>query len=355
MKKEYFIAFLCIVSLISCNGIDQEIVPEEDIIELKVLNFLGDTEISEPLIGDGETIITLRAIIPAESAQRTITFKASNGATFVGIGENESTDLTNSEGIAETNLKLPLSGNPVYLSAEVTEGENTYISEKIIELIHVNNLISFELFDSEGNALPDIIRADGNFLINLKATVHFNQNEFNLVTFENSNGEFQNLSNENAQVNIDENNIASIDLKVPKVAERLYLKAKIGSNSIYFKEENIDLSKAFPDNIFIEPEKILMQENDSNSLDIFLTRENGYVSQDVEAIPFAFQIINGQEQEVGRFTGLENSATDLEGKINVTFKTDTGNFDNTLPIHIRVSARNDNNETLLTEVMINLN
>lgn len=343
------------VFLISCNGIDQEIVPEEDIIELKVLNFLGDTEITEPLIGDGETVVTLRAIIPAESAQRTITFRASNGATFVGIGENESTDLTNTEGVAETKLKLPLSGNPVYLSAEVTEGENTYTSEKIIELIHLDNLITFELSDSEGNALPDIIRADGDFLINLKATVNYNQDEFNQVAFESSNGEFQSLSNENATVSIDQNNVASIDLKVPNVAERLYLRAKVGSNSVYFMDKNIDLLKAYPDHIIVEPEKILMQENDSNSIDIFLTRENGHVSKDVEAIPFAFQIINGEEEEVGRFTGLENSATDLEGKINITFKTDTGNFDNTLPIHIRVSARNDNNEILQTEVSINLN
>ena len=74
--------------LLGCNGIEDEIVPQDDIISLTILNDSGETDF-ESLMADGETSITLQAQIPpnADNNVNMITFGAidSDGTAVSGF------------------------------------------------------------------------------------------------------------------------------------------------------------------------------------------------------------------------------------------------------------------------------
>jgi len=353
MKKAGLLIFL-LVCVVSCGELDDTVNPDE-IIKLKVFNFEGTTEISEA-IGDGESIVTLRATIPANSDEnsRTVTFQASNNAEFQGVGSSLHTDVAGSDGIAEAKLRMPLDDNPVFVSASITKGSHTYKSEGSIVLMGVDEIVSLELLDSDQNPINSPQRADGQTLITLEATVLFNQEEFDQVTFEKSAGVFQSVSGDNAIKDTDEQNMASVDLRLPTVVGRIYLLAKVGSGTIYFEEIELDLIRAYPDQIIIEPNSLTMGEDATNVIHVYLNRNSGEVSQETPATFESFQIVNGAEVQAGRFTGLDGAQTNADGQITVNFKTDTDNFDFSLPVIIRVTSQNDNGDTVQSSISISL-
>ena len=357
MKKISIIFSFLFVLLCSCNDDDDTIDPD-DIIKLEIFDFDGLEEISGMVIGDGETTVTLRATIPENSDEnsRTVTFQASNNAIFQGVGTNLDSDVAGSDGIAEAKLRMPLDNDPVFVSASITKGDNTYTSKASISLMGVDDIVSLELLDASQNPINESPRADGQTLITLKATVNFNQEEFDQVTFEKSAGQFQSVSDDNPIRVTNETNTAMIDLRLPTIVDRLYLLAKVGTSPSYFKEVDINLLRAYPDEIIIQPDKLSMTENDDNTIKIFLNRDFGMVSQGTPIFPpKSFQLANGEEIEVGRFTGLDGAQTNQNGEINIVFRTDTGDIDPNLPVIIRVSARNDDDNVIESMFSISIN
>ncbi len=350
------ITFLLLLLAFCSACVNDDSVADDEIIKLEVFDFEGLTLITDAVMGDGETILTIRATIPEDSDanSRTVTFRASNNAMFQGVDASLDTDIAGEDGIAEVKLRMPLDDNPVFVSASITKGDNTYTSESSIELFGVGDIVSLELIDAVNNPINDPQRADGQSLITLKATVNFNQDEFNNVTFEKSAGEFQSVSGDNAIQMTDENHTATIDLKLPNQVERLYLSAKVGTSTLYFEEVELDLLRAFPDQIIIEPNTLSMQEDATNVIQVFLNRNFGQVSEDTPATFEAFQLINGTEVEVGRFTGLDGAQTNADGQITVDFKTDTDDFDFGLPVIIRVTSQNDDGDPVQSSISITL-
>lgn len=354
MKNKVFIIWLSSLLLMSCDGIDEDVVSVDEIINLEIYDEDGHTVITEA-IGNGESVVVLKAQIPenTDSKYRTVTFRATDDATFLGLGENNDTEIVNNEGVATAFLKIPLDDKPIFISAEVSDGTNVYKSKKTLNLIGVEEIISLNVLDQNGNTIENPIRADGFSLIQLQAIVNYGQDNFNVVTFEKSAGTFLNVNN-NAQVSLSDNHIAAIDFRMPLIVDRIYFSAKVGESTVYFDSNFIDPIRSYPDQIIIEPQTLTMPLDGGNLINIYLIKSQGQVSVGTEVGLEAFQILNGEEVSVGRFTGLETALTDVNGKVIVEFKSDTNDIDPDLPITIRVISQNDNGDPIQEVVNVEI-
>ncbi len=222
------------------------------------------------------------------------------------------------------------------------------------DTISLDEIIKLEILDIENNVITESI-GDGETLVVLKATIPSNHSsEFNQVTFNKSDGEFLGIEGSQTSRPVDENGNAFIYVKVPNVVEQLFFSAQITANNInYTSEKNISLKRANPDYIIIEPNSVSIAIGNSVTINSYLLRNIGKVSEDTMAEFFAFQLVNGEETEVGRFTGLTNR-TDLDGKIIVTFHSDTGDIDTAQPVIIQVKSKNDLGETIEETVAITI-
>lgn len=339
---------VCSFLLVNCNGIDSETFSPDDIIVLEIFDF-DESKIIEEAIGDGETIIKLKAKIPSNSAYKTVKFESTNGS-FILTGKKSQEKKVGIDGSVLVDLKIPLDNQPIFLTASVSNGTETFSSTKSINLIGVDEVVTLALLNNIGDAIIEPVRADGATIIKLKATVKHNQNAFNQVTFTTSKGTLQGTS----PVNTDQENNAYIDVLVPNAVQKLYFSAKVGNN-VYFDNEELNLVRSNPDFIIIEPTLVSMPLNSSNSLDIFLKRNIGVVSLNSVVTIRSYQIADNDLQiEVGRFTGLSNASSDSNGAINVVFKTDTNDIDVSRPIFIEVISSNDSNEAVNKVIKINI-
>lgn len=353
METRLVLIFCCIATLYSCNGIDEENVKQSDLIKVKILDG-NETEISEA-IGDGETVIILEAKIPpdADDAFQTVTFKSSDG-DFVGIGNTLSQVNVNEEGTARALLKLPLDDGELFLSAEIGTSSNLFKAESSIILKGVDEVIQLKFLDLSGAVLNEIPRADGTSIIQLEGTILHNQDELGVIKFIASNGIFQNNGQNEIEKNIDNNGKAIVSFIVPQNEGPIFFTAKTLSSPTYTDEDNLILNLAKPDEIFIEPSSIIMNIIDPNVINVILTRTFGKVSIGTSVDVVAIQIVNGNEKQVGRFTGLTNTSN-ANSQISFSFYADTGDIDLNLPVIIRTSVLNDSNDSVISEIELDVN
>ena len=126
------------------------------------------------------------------------------------------------------------------------------------------------------------------------------------------------------------------------------------SSPTYTDEDNLILNLAKPDEIFIEPSSIIMNIIDPNVINVILTRTFGKVSIGTSVDVVAIQIVNGNEKQVGRFTGLTNTSN-ANSQISFSFYADTGDIDLNLPVIIRTSVLNDSNDSVISEIELDVN
>ena len=359
MKTIKNITHLVLLALfiVSCEGIEKEVINPDDIILLTILDEDGN-EISQNIIGDGHTLITLKAEIPynADIGFRSITFNKSGGE-FVGIDGSTNVVVVDSKGIATTVLKVPLDSSNLFLSAEVKNEDQIFRDEKMLDLIDVGQVLDFQLLNEQSEPITQPVRADRNTILVLKVKVNYNQETLKKIKFKKSIGSLLSVvgDEDEAIKTIDEDSIAIINYRVPNTVEKVFFSAEVDAYESIFKELDIDLERAYADRIIIEPQLIVMDSTSQNTITTYLQRNIGVVSQETSAQFDAFQLdSNNQEKPVGRFTGLANAKTNENGVINnVIFKTDTGNINFDKPILIRVATLNDTGDVINETVMIN--
>lgn len=344
-----FILLVCFLPT-ACHD-DDKPVSNDDIIKLRIYNAAGE-EISE-IIGDGQTVITLEVTIPknAGDSYSTVTFKKSAGE-FIGSSDDNIVKPIDNDGKARVNLKVPLSGEPVFISAEIGNGNTLFIDEEILHLTNPGQVIKLEVLNVEGQELNGGIKADGMTILLLKATILTNTQEFNQIKFTTSNGSFQNNNSQETTKNTNNLHEAIVSLKVPKDVGPLYFSSAVGSDGQYFDEQSLILERARPDALIIEPAVITMSATQGNLITVSMIRNEGFVSTGTSATFKAFQHIGGNEVEIGRFTGLGNAVCDANGKIAVTFYADTNDITEDIPITIRVTAEKDDGTPIIGEIAL---
>ncbi|MEO0582360.1 MAG: hypothetical protein AAF135_09080 [Bacteroidota bacterium] len=115
------------------------------------------------------------------------------------------------------------------------------------------------------------------------------------------------------------------------------------------------MKRALPDTLFIEPEKLIMGQNETNEIVVFLERfpDRGLVTIGTEVAFDAFQLdSNNMQVTVGRFTGINEAKSDANQKVSATFRTDTQNVDSAQAIIIRISSMNDQSKPIPKEISI---
>ncbi|MEE1963094.1 hypothetical protein V1387_10400 [Allomuricauda taeanensis] len=347
---------LVLFCLYCCNGIDDEVVDAEEIIVLKVVDSDGNDISGGTLAGDGETLVTLEVEIPevADEKFREVTFSTTDGI-FVDVGAKEHKKLVNINGIATTTLRVPLSNSPIFLSAEIGDGSDNFRSESLINLMGVDEVLTLQVFDEGGQQADMVYRADGETIVTLTATVNFNPNTLNQVVFESSDGTFLNASNNAVIKDINEQNMAKVGLRLPTTSGRIFFSAQVGNGPAYFDEKSLDLERAYPDKILIEPAMSSVDKGSSVTISVFLLRDVGKVSFETRADFEAFQLDDdNQEVSVGRFTGLVNATTDTDGKINVIFFADSPDIDVMQPIIIQVSSMDDSGNSISERITLEI-
>ena len=358
LNKHKIVSGLLLISLaasiFSCNGINEDLIAPEDIISLKILDSSG-SEITEK-IGNGSDLIILQAQVwsDLDDEFRTVTFKSSEG-DFEGISTNAAAVMADNLGIAQTMLRLPLKSGELFLSAEIKGKEEViYSSEKTINLSSVDNVISLNFKTLDGQMLSDIPRADGTTIFQVEGQVLVNTDDLNSITFNASNGEFQQTGTTEIQKNKSEDSFALVSYKVPQGVGPVFFSAKTGSSLQYVSEDNLVFERAHAEEIFIEPATLNMNSSSGNIISAFLTRISGKVSLETRVEYEAFQLINDEEVPVGRFTGASSAVSDSNGEVTATFFADTGDVDFLLPVTIRVSTSTDSNGTISTVLDINV-
>ncbi|MFH6991854.1 hypothetical protein [Flavobacterium sp. FlaQc-48] len=349
------VLFLGLIMCFSCDDKDNATISHDEIINLTVLD-KNNLQVSE-IAGDGETLIKLQAKIPskADPKYKKITFKASKGQFLSSTSNTTYEKAVDANGMAEVYLKLPLEHGPLFLSAEIGTDSDKYIAEKRITLLNVGQIINLEILDQNTNPITADIKADGTTIVTVKATVNFNSDAIGSIRFITSAGTFSGISIDNNIVAIN-NNVATIQLKLPKSIGVIYLRAEAATNSNIFKNVNLSLTRAFADNIILEPSVLSIDSKDDLvTINTYLTRNIGSVSIGTTAQYKAFQLdTNNNEVEVGRFSGLLEGYTNDNSQISsVKFVPDTGDIDFAKPIIIKVSTRNDNNQEILRSFILN--
>lgn len=353
-RSRIFILFFAVQ--LSCDGIESEITPNEDIINLQILDRDGKpVEVS--IVGDGTTTLMLTAIIPenADNTFRDITFSANTGI-FEQTGINSQTKRVDAQGEASVIFRVPLSDDEVFFTAEIGQDDMLFRSEESVQLIDVGEVVTLRILDAQSNDLSSPVRADSNTILTLAATVNFNQDSFNQVTFKNSGGgSFLGVNASEAKINTNENNMAFIEYQVPNTVGRMFFEASVNGNDAIFNTANIDLLRSYPDSIVVEPAAINVTLNNNVSIEAFLLKKSGKVSEGTVPIFEAFQMTDsGDKIEVGRFTGVPEALTDSNGKVTVIFFADSPNIDETKPILILVTSRDDTDNTISDQIQLEL-
>nr|WP_288934790.1 hypothetical protein [uncultured Allomuricauda sp.] len=357
-----YISFLSMVLAItfSCSGIDDQPINPDSIIQLTILD-ATQTDTINKAVANGDSILVLVAKIPkdADSRIQSVVFKSSSGGSFLGLDSNNDTKRFDSERIAKTSFNLPLSeyDQKFFFRAEVSFDSQTYFSEKSIDLIGVKDIVTLEVLSENDESLESPILADGVTKLRLRAKVNFNKDEFDVVVFGKSKGTFVSIEGDNAIQKIDSQGFAEIFLTVTNEVGKLILSAQAGSSSTYIFYTDIDLTRAFPEVLTLEPSSTTISSDSNIDLTVFATRNNGKVSLNT---PIKFDAIQIDDNEnkipIGRFTGTSQAKTDMDGKVSgVKFFIDTNDFDTTKPVLLIASSLNNQNELVESVVQINVN
>lgn len=354
MQLWRILRFLTYIGLFaSCEDNTDALIPNNEIIELIILDPSSETELSETM-GDGETSIMLRVQIPPNAAEKykSVKFTASDGR-FIN-DSNEYSKRSNFEGITISFLTVPLKSGPLYLSAQIGENTEIFYDEKIINLVDIGNVLEFEILDNSFKHIPSNMKADGTTILSLKVRANHFVDNLGSIEFWVSDGEF--IGSGSSSIAFNTNNEAIIKYKVPQSTGEIYFTAKSSENPNIQENAGIKLERAYADHILLEPSSLFVTETD-NTINIvtYLLRDEGLVSVGTRVEFQAFQIdSNNKEKTVGRFTGLTEAVTDEKGRISsVNFLADTGDIDFDETIFIMAYTPNDMGDVIEKILVIN--
>ncbi|MCG2589516.1 hypothetical protein [Rhodohalobacter sulfatireducens] len=315
--------------LLSCDGIEEKLVQPEDIISLQLLDKNGGN-LSAVVVGDGESVITVKAIIPENTDEKfkTIKFKTSDG-TFVGVTADASSQKANAQGVAQTGLRLPLANveSRIYISAEISTDSKTYTAEKELVISKVNDVIFAELLNIDGSPLNEDILGDGERVVLIRAGLLVSNPSLNQITIETTSGTLLGVSGNKVALTPDADAVVTVKMRIPNTVDPIFINASVGSNPVFNDLLTIKPVRSYPETIFIEPQKITMALNETNSIKVFLRKNVGKVSKGLTVNFQAYQRAESNIVPVGRFTGIQDLKSDINGEVEVQFHTDTKNID----------------------------
>jgi hypothetical protein len=348
------ISFLFLL-IVACDGIKKELINLEDIISLTILDKDNDPLQDISVKGDGETLIVLRAQIPenTDSKLKIVTFSTSGGV-FVEVSGNKGMVSANSNGVAEIKLKVPLNNTEIFVSAQVTDGSETFTDEKKINLEDVGHIITLNFKNIQDENLVNIPRADGVSIIKLQGNILFNKKALTSIIFNATDGVFLEKNKKTETKNTDINGKAIVNYIVPQTPGAVFFSSKTDETGKYVDDKELLFQRAHGDNIIIEPQNTLMDTINSNTIKVFLKRDIGKVSIGTYISFYSYQIINGSETMVGRFTGLNEAKSDAKGLVSVNFIADTQDFDKKLPIFIKASTSKDDSTVIFEQIEIKI-
>lgn len=348
--SKYSLIIILSTFVFGCDNNDDP-VSNEEIIKLIILDEEGKE--TKNAIGNGSDKIVLQAELPDKVKEefKTVTFKATSG-TFFGTTENTIKERINADGIADVSLVLPLDSGDLFLTAEIGSESNSYKDEQQISLIAVDSILNINFKTLNGEPLTSIPRADGTSIFNIESSVFVERDNLKTVAFTATQGTFVETNEKNISRDIDIDALSSVAYQVPMEAGAVFFTVATGSDNEYTKRDDLVFAPAHADEVFIEPQTLVMSETGGNTITAFLTRNIGKVSLGTDVDFDAFQTIDGEIKKVGRFNGESIAKTDASGKTSVTFLADTGDIDTDLPVTISVSTNTDDDLTIMVSIDI---
>jgi hypothetical protein len=345
--KKYFSLFL-VVWLIACKEEVLEPIAPEEVIFLEVVS---DTV---GLRADGKSLLHIRSgIAPgAKGSFRTVVFTVSAGlGQFQGISTGTTQSVSVDEkGQAEAIIKVSTLPGTYYITAQIKEGDNVlYTAQEVaVTLSPIPSTQKLTLIAD--NTQPP---ADNTTTILLSVTHQFGADKTIKLTTDQ--GFFVNSSNtKEITLNLDDIGKATTLYRISNRVVNHIIQGTLPSNIT--TSLVIQPTPSLPDQLILEPSVSVVDTAGSNiELTVFLRKQNSgeKVSMNTAATFAAFQIINGMEQSVGRFTGTAQAVSDGQGKIGgVKFYADAGNVRKDLPIGLRVTVSKDGGGQLMQEIFV---
>lgn len=292
----------------------------------------------------------------AKEAFRIITFKCSDGE-FVGEGEKKSRQVrVESNGEAKIRWVVPSEEGDYFISASIGKDDQLFEAEEKITLVNQPKLdASIALEVSDKNVFSDL-KADGESVVKWNIMVsNTDKKSVSVYTSEGilTDGVLQ--EGESVVVAVDKEGKGNVYLRMGTRIAKYVLKATLSADTTISENQNFVPHRANPDEIFVEPVNSSLNINSSTALSIYLKRGIGKVSEETPVQIQAYQVDNaGIVKRVGRFTGISNAYSDASGKVVVTYYTDTGDINPSLPIMVQVTAQNDKSEVVSNETKLNI-
>lgn len=301
------------------------------------------------LRADNQSIIKLKATVPPNNSgeTRTVTFIATDGAgDFKGTG---ATIIADQEGIARANLQVGGTAGEFFFAAEVKIGDQTYRTADVpVELFPVpaNEKISITL----DNPSPP---ADGFTIIKVKVSTNFTKDK--TVSLTSNAGTFIHSSNSSSiELAINDEGISETDFRISSEVKPHILSATISETPpVTFVVSPV---VSYPELILLETSSQTIEIGGQPViLSAFLRKQlpNRFVTKGLIVGFKAYQEINNQEIEVGRFTGLSNSISSIDGSVpDVSFFADSVGIDKSFPIIIEVFSLKNETEKIIEKVIL---
>lgn len=330
--KFYFLANIILFLLLSsCNE-------EIDFKEIE----LSTTNIPSSAIADGKATYEIIAKVNPQVKDefQTVTFKCSSGA-FSGEGDKQSRPVRiNTLGEAKISWIVPNKGGAYFVSASIGKDANVYKDEKKVDLKDAP-LTSIKLTPNSSDLSSAV--ANGESKISLDIQLANNTtNEITLTTNEGSLSDGFLLEDKNIKIKADNTGKAKVQLKVSTSVKLYSIKAVLVGADDVSDMQTLTPKRAYADEIIIDADKLNPKIGSAVGLTIYLKRSVGRVSIGTPISIRAYQMIQGQEKTVGRFTGLTNAFTNENQSISLSFLTDTGDFDKNLTNPVIIEVKTDN-------------
>ena len=205
------------------------------------------------------------------------------------------------------------------------------------DIINSESSLTLSVKDTAG------VRADGASIIRLSLDKTIEIKKDLKIFFQSSKGILL-----NPEVSFEQNKAVCL-LKVDQDTGTYFIKATVkdGSEVKLEKTINFVLRPAFPDSISLEPDRLTFNFSDNKQVSVttYLLRNIGLVTKGRTATFRAYQIgiLPTDTIAVGRFTGLFNNFSGVDGKLqtNVQFFSDVPGIDSNKIVYIRGHSNND--------------
>jgi hypothetical protein len=263
-----------------------------------------------------------------------VTFTTTKGTFLVN-------DLRFGNHKAETTLKVDSDTGIYIIKAQLKEGDVVKV-EKIVTMnlrpAYNNNDFVVNVSDTTG------VRADGRAVFTVRLSNIKEVKDGLKVSFQSNKGSF--LFNDIKF----ENHKAEAFLKVDQDTGVYVIKALLKEGEVVKVEKILLVSfrRAYPDSIAFDVNRTLYSLTSPTTITTYLFRNIGLVTKGTSVFFRAFQVTPTNDTlSVGRFEGLLNNYSDVNGKLaDIKLYTDGSLIDTNRVITIQAKAINDRADTI---------